>query len=408
MSAAGPPSTVQAPRPSEPHRQVRSKRRRRRVVAAAAAVVLLLAAAGAVIAVWRPFAIDITHPFGGPRPSKGGAAGHSASASLATVRMGHLSSQVSQSGTLGYAAGPGGSPYTVVNQATGTYTKLPSAGDVITCGQVLYRVMDEPVVLLCGHTPAYRSLSEGMSGPDVRELNKNLVRLGYATRSELDPSSDYFSSATADALEGLRDKRGVDGTGSLKLGQAVFLPGPLRISKTTATLGTMARSGGPVAEATSTNRRVRVDLDASQQSSVKVGDYVRITLPDNETTPGRVTSVGTVASSSDGSDSGTGSGSSSATIPVYITLRHPKDAGGLDQAPVQAQITTAGVKNALIVPITALLARAGGGYTVETVNAHGKHRLVPVTLGLFDDADGLVQVTNTKLTPGQRVEVPAI
>jgi hypothetical protein len=32
--------------------------------------------------------------------------------------------------------------------------------------------------------------------------------------------------------------------------------------------------------------------------------------------------------------------------------------------------------------------------------------LVPVKLGIFDDTDGLVQVTGA-LTPGQRVVVPA-
>ena len=103
---------------------------------------------------------------------------------------------------------------------------------------------DKPVLLLCGATPAYRSLSEGESGPDVEQLNANLVHLGYATRSQLDPSSDSFSSETAYALERLQAKLGEDQTGSLDLGQAVFLPGPLRISKTTANLGSIGSAGG--------------------------------------------------------------------------------------------------------------------------------------------------------------------
>ena len=57
-------------------------------------------------------------------------------------------------------------------------------------------------------------------------------------------------------------------------------------------------------------------------------------------------------------------------------------------------------------PVDALLAQAGGGYAVEVVGADGIHRLVPVTLGLFDDADGLVQVTGTGLAAGQQVVVP--
>jgi hypothetical protein len=57
--------------------------------------------------------------------------------------------------------------------------------------------------------------------------------------------------------------------------------------------------------------------------------------------------------------------------------------------------------------VTALLALAGGGYAVEVVDRGGVHRLVPVSLGLFDDAQGLVQVTGKTLRPGQRVVVPA-
>jgi multidrug efflux pump subunit AcrA (membrane-fusion protein) len=71
------------------------------------------------------------------------------------------------------------------------------------------------------------------------------------------------------------------------------------------------------------------------------------------------------------------------------------------------QISTAGVSNALIVPVTALVPQNGGGYAVETVDARGIHHLVPVTLGLFDDADGLVQVMSQHLSAGQPIVVPA-
>ena len=39
--------------------------------------------------------------------------------------------------------------------------------------------------------------------------------------------------------------------------------------------------------------------------------------------------------------------------------------------------------------------------------ADGTHHLVGVTLGLFDDDAGLVQVTGTGLAAGQRVVVPS-
>jgi hypothetical protein len=360
---------------------------RRRVAPWLVALALALAAGIAVV---------VIDPFAGGGNGNGGVRDNGYPTSLATVTRGSLSSQTEVGGTLGYAAQPDGNPYQVIGQASGTFTSLPSSGQMIGCGRVLYRVTDSPVVLLCGGTPAYRSLSEGESGPDVRELNRNLVALGYATSAELDPSSDYFSTETAYALERLQAKLGVDPTGSLNEGRAVFLPGPLRITKVTATLGTGASPGAPVAQVSTTRRQVVVELDAAQQASVKAGDRVVITLPNNQSTPGVVARVGTVASSS----------ASGTTIPVQIAPLDPRVTGTLDQAPVQVQITIASVRDALIVPVDGLLALAGGGYAVETVDAHGRHELVAVTPGLFDDADGLVQVSGS-LSAGERLVVPA-
>jgi hypothetical protein len=378
-----------------------SGRRRRRLLVGGAVLVLIAAAVAVVVT---------ADPFGGASGRAAGVSDNATAISLQTVRQGTLSQQVNASGTLGYLAQAGGSPYQVVNQAQGAFTQLPTAGQVIGCGRPLYDVANDPVVLLCGSTPAYRALSEGDSGPDVEQLNASLVHLGDATSSELDPTSDYFSSETAYALEQLQAKLGDDQTGSLNLGQVVFLPGPLRITNTTATLGSLAHPGMSVAQATSTSRQVQVQLDAAEQSSVKVGDKAQITLPDNTATPGTVTRIGTVASSSgsgSSDSSGSGSSSSTATIPIYIALKDPKAAGRLDQAPVRVQITTAGINNALIVPVDALVAQSGGGYAVETVDARGVHHLVPVTVGLFDDADGLVQVTGASLAAGERVVVPS-
>jgi hypothetical protein len=322
---------------------------------------------------------------------------------LVAVQQGPLSSQVSQSGTLSYAAGAGGAPYPVVNQAKGTYTRVPAAGAQIDCGETLYRVDQEPVILVCGSTPAYRDLAVGDEGKDVRALNRTLVDEGHADGLGLDRDSRHFGWATAAALERLQDERGADVTGRLDLGQAVFLPGPLRITKVTAGNGTAAAQGRPIMEASSNRREVVVNLDPSQQSEVGKGDSAQITLPDNRTTPGVVSRIGTVATSSGKDDAD----APPATLPIYVTLKDPKDAGTLDQAPVQVEITTDGVKNALSVPVTALVGRAGGGYQVEVAAGDGgRTRFVPVTLGLFDHANGRVQVSGA-LTANDRVVVPS-
>jgi hypothetical protein len=330
---------------------------------------------------------------------------------------------VSVDGTLTYQAQSDGSPYSVINQSSGTYTQLPAAGQVIAQGQALYRVDDRPVVLLYGSTPAYRTLSAGATGADVAELNADLVALGYATSAQLSPTSSSFGAATAAALERLEAALGEVQNGTLALGQAVYEPTAMRVTILAAQLGGLGQIGQTVAQATSTTRQVRVALDASQQADVAIGDKVTITLPDNRTTPGVVSTVGTVAACP--SSSGTGaSGSSSAapgtdacssagsgtsttpTITVGVTPSDPTATGTWDQAPVQVGITTARVPHALAVPVTALLAQSDGGYVVEVVGTGGTNHLVPVTLGLFDDADGLVQVTGSGLAAGQKVVVP--
>jgi len=323
-------------------------------------------------------------------------------ANTAAVEKGRLSDMVSQGGILTYRARADGSPYTVFNQARGTYTELPNIGDRVACGDVLYRMNDNPVLLMCGSIPAYRSLSEGDSGPDVTELNANLVYLGYGIRAQLDPSSDHFSAATASALKKLQSKLGENQTGSLDLGQAVFLPEPVRIARVIGELGGSAQSGARVMYATSDTLEVQVALDPSQQGEVKAGDRAQITLPGNKSVTGKVDRLGRVAQVPAGQNTNAGY----ATIPAYISLDHPEQARGLDQAPVQVEITTKGVANALSVPVTALVGKSGGGFAVEVVRAGGRHELVAVKLGLFDDADGRVQVEGD-LRQGDRVVVPS-
>jgi hypothetical protein len=91
---------------------------------------------------------------------------------------------------------------------------------------------------------------------------------------------------------------------------------------------------------------------------------------------------------------------------VDITPSHPAATGKWDEAPVKVGITTATVRDAMVVPVAALLAQSDGGYAVEVVGAGVRNHLVPVSLGLFDDADGLVQVTAPGLAAGQEVAVP--
>jgi multidrug efflux pump subunit AcrA (membrane-fusion protein) len=276
---------------------------------------------------------------------------------------------------------------------TSVYTRLPKVGAVVRRGQVLYAIGGTPVLLLYGGVPPWRAFVSGMSpGADVAELNRNLGLSG-----------DVYTSQTSAAISSLQAAHGLPVTGELLLGGVVFQPGPVRVTSVTPAPGAPVQAG-PVVNVTSTRRVVTIALDASQQGGIKVGDSVVITLPDNSTTPGRVSFVGTVATTP--SDQG-GGNSSGPTIEVDVTPQHPAATGRLDQAPVDVSITTATVRGVLAVPVNALVALAGGGYAVEEVQAAGVHQLVAVSVGLFDDAAGMVQVSGSGLAAGQRVVVPA-
>jgi len=181
-------------------------------------------------------------------------------------------------------------------------------------------------------------------------------------------------------------------------------------------VGSPAPPGTVVLTASSTTPVITIGLDAGQQSEVKLGDPVSITLPDGTITPGMISQIRRVASSPSSAGSTGGSANSpggpangsgtGATITVLATLTHPRAAGRLNSAPVTVTITAGRVFNVLTVPVDALLAQTGGGYAVE-VTGPGGHHLVRVTPGLFDDAAGLVQVTGN-LASGQHVVVPGI
>jgi hypothetical protein len=364
--------------------QARGSRRRRGGWVAAGIVVVLAAAA---VAAWRAGVFSAS-----ASPGAGRAAGAPAPATAAVRRL-DIAATTLVGGTLGYAGS-----WTVTGHGGGTLTWLPRPGRVIRQGQALYRTGNgSPVVLLYGRVPDWRALAEGVRGADVAQLNHDLVNLGYADRADIAALGwHYYSWETRYAVEQLEEHLGVASPpGSLPRGRVVFEPQALRVEQVTGRLGGPA--SGPVLTATSDRDVVTVPLDVSGQSEVKKGDAVTVTLPDGATTPGTVSSVGKVASTS---------GRQGATIPVQVKLTHPGAAGGLDQAPVTVHITTATVRNALAVPVSALLARSPGGYVVEVAGAGNTWRWVPVRPGIFDSSSDLVQVTGA-LRPGQRVVVGA-
>lgn len=350
-----------------------------------------------------------------------GAGGGSRVATAPVVRT-SLANTVQVSGALGFAGS-----YTVANQMQGTaYTALPPPGQVVRRGHRLYEVDGSPVVLLYGPRPEWRDLFLGVTpGPDVAQLDANLIALGYAAPATL-TVSDTFTAATSFAVQRWQAALGVTVTGVVPAGQVAYAPGPLRVASLDVTLGAAAQPGTAVLAGTSARPVVSAALPVSQEYLVRRGDRVSVTLPDGtRTVPGVITAISRVAiagasggggqpspgpdgvggpGSRESGSGGSGPGGSGDTVEVTVRLAHPRAARGLDQAPVTVNIVSARASGVLAVPISALVALAGGGYAVQVITGGTAH-LTGVHTGLFSSS--LVQVSGPGLRAGLKVEVPA-
>lgn len=297
-------------------------------------------------------------------------------------------------GDLGYP-----DPRAIAAPRQGTVTKAPAPGEVIERGGSLITIDDRTLPLFYGDVPLWRPLSAASSdGPDVAQLEENLVALGFASADEL-TVDEHFDAATQAAVVEWQESIGVTANGVVELGDLTFQPGPVRIKSVETEVGELSNPQGPILQVTGTERLVEVQLDVVDQDLAVEDDAVQVDLGDGRTVSGTVRSVGKVATAPESDQPG---GGSDPTITVLVALDDPSSTGNLDEAPVEVQFTTSVAEGVLAVPVQALLALAEGGYAVE-VERDGSTVLVGVELGRF--ADGDVAVTGA-VDEGELVVVP--
>ncbi|MFD0536138.1 peptidoglycan-binding protein [Actinomadura luteofluorescens] len=275
---------------------------------------------------------------------------------------------------------------------SGVVTWTPEPGATVRRGETLFSAAAKPVTLMYGGQPMYRTLRQGVSGKDVRQLEENLRALGYGGMTV----DGEFTGATQTAVEKWQDDRGLEETGQVDPGQVVFLGGAVRVREVKAPEGKRIVQGQPVLAVAGTRRVVHVDLDADKQDLAREGARVSVELPGGATVKGTISEVGGVAET-------TGSGQDQkTTIGVDISVGSAKT-GRLDEAPVGVELESERRKGVLSVPVEALLALREGGFGVEVVD--GSRRLVPVEAGVF--GGGRVEVSGSGLREGMKVGVPA-
>ena len=335
---------------------------RRSSVIAGAMVTVALAGGGVAVATLRP------------RPAPA-AVTADPTLTTTTVRKTDLADTRTVGGTLGF-----GAAHPVKGSGSGVLTELPAVGTRITRGAALYRVDDQPVVVLYGDTPLFRPIDKaGLTGRDVLELRHNLTALGYHSTAR---HGDVSDASLLDALKRWQRDLDLTGPGVLRPGQAVVLAGPGRVSAVTAQPGDPA--DGPLLSVTSTTRVVSVPMSPADAAALRTGLRVTIALPDGKAVPGKVTAIGQTVATGDSPQQ-------------TVTVTPDKPVTAFDAAPVQVRFTTITRKGVLAVPVGALVALREGGYALQRTDGS----LIAATTGLF--AGGMVQVSGAGLTDGTTV-----
>lgn len=284
-----------------------------------------------------------------------------------------------------------GTPIALLCRSGGTLTWLPADGSVVKFGKPAYKVDNEPVVLLKGTLPPYRTLEPGVEGADVKQFEQNLKALGYKG-FDVD---DEYTYRTAEAVEEWQEDLGKEETGEIEVGDIVYAPGDIRVAVPQASVGAPVGNGTTVYTYSGTKPLVTVALDAAKQNLVHKGISATITLPGGKSVKGKVVDIGTAATTQDSE------GKPTTTIAVVLELADPKAAGTLDAAPVDVSLVSAKREDVLAVPVAALVARPEGGFSVQVVSG-SKVAYVPVKTGMF--AGGQVEVSG--VAEGTVVGVP--
>lgn len=328
------------------------------------------------------------------------------------IQRGNLDQTVVAAGQIQYAP----SPVEELAGLSGTLTWLPTAGTVVSQGGTLYDVDTDPVILMYGQVPEWRTLEPGVTpGVDVKQLAEALNTLplmkGY---DPLPTSGDYTYSVQA-AVSRLLVARGMPASTTLQQGQVFFAPGAVVVGPAVATLGASVTAGTQVMQLSLQSRQIVVPLQGSGAGQVQVGQSAKISFTSGSTAPIRatVTAVEPATSGAPGGASGSGpagpQGGGSQSASLQAVLSPAGDAQLPAGTPsVTATIVIAQQSNVLLVPIAALVATSNTSYAIEIRQTGKDPSLVPVTVSGYDDSSGEAAVSGSGVEAGEMVAVPSL
>jgi hypothetical protein len=292
--------------------------------------------------------------------------------------------------------------------------QLSPTGTSVVTGTVLFANDNLPVVAIEGDPstiPALtRDLAIGSSaGADIKVLERMLVEGGF------DPSGsvlvdDSFDSATAEAV--LKWWQSFDPAISVDpallivpAGSFVVVPAGLSVGTAAVADGTTITGDSPVLTLTSPARVVTTTAPIDD-TTFALGATIDVEFPDGTIEPGVVVAVGNIATNSGGQPGAT----PTVSIDIHVDTI-PDSVQSFVSVPVTLRVVAESVPQAFVVPVSALVALAEGGYALEVIDAAAtaaapaRTHLIAVETGLF--ADGFVVVIGDAVAAGLDVVVPS-
>ena len=134
----------------------------------------------------------------------------------------------------------------VVTQLGGTVTAIHATESVAGDGTVLFAIDDEPVTLVFGDLPAWRTMNRrSADGADIEQLEAALVRYGFDPGEDLTVDED-FTSFTEDLVQDWQESIGATDDGAVTFGEIIFSPAEVPIGEALVDVGDTVGPGTPI------------------------------------------------------------------------------------------------------------------------------------------------------------------
>ena len=158
------------------------------------------------------------------------------------------------------------------SRSNGTVTSVLATGVTIEQGDVLYTVNGQPVAVLYGTVPAYRTMQDArtdLEGDDILQLEQALTDLGYNGGTVT--VDGVYTANTAAMVEDWQADIGATADGSINLGEVVFIPGPAVVTDVGVAVGDGVNDGRLIANITGSTPSEGADVQALEENLVAFG-----------------------------------------------------------------------------------------------------------------------------------------